>query len=190
MTTDAEAPRPAATRASGVKVPFPLQQGETVLKVCKRHPIFLWPAMIFLLLVAVVPIAVVAWVVNAAGDLSGTTAKVFWIAVLIWVVIVGVRMFLQWWRYHHDLWVITNQRIVDYTSTNPINHRLSTADLVNVQDMTVERNGILAAVFKFGDVICQTAADQQEFIMSGISRPEDVQLLVDKERDRERMRRV
>jgi hypothetical protein len=188
MTTDAPAPRPATRAVSNAKVPFPLQAGEAVLKVCKRHPVFLWPALTVLLLVAVVPIIVIAWVISAVGDLSGTTAKVFWVVALVWLLIIGVRAFFQWWQYHHDLWVITNQRIVDYTSKNPINHRLSTADLVNVQDRTVERNGILAAIFKFGDVICQTAADQQEFVMSGIARPEEVQLLVDKERDRERRR--
>ena len=190
MAADAESPRPASTASSRVKVPFPLQQGETVIKLSKRHWIFLWPATIVLLLLAVVPIIAAAWVINTVADLSGTTAKVFAIIALIWLVIIGARGFLQWWRYHHDIWVVTNQRIVDYTSTNPINHRLSTADLVNVQDMTVERNGVLSAIFKFGDVICQTAADQQEFIMGGIPHPEDIQLLVDKERDRERMRRV
>jgi uncharacterized membrane protein YdbT with pleckstrin-like domain len=190
MTTDAPAPRPATAAIANPKVPFPLQQGESVLKVCKRHPIFLWPAVIVTALVAIVPVAVIGWAINRWGDLSGTTAMVFWIAALVWLVFWAIRGFLQWWLYHHDLWVITNQRIVDYTSKNPISHRLSTADLVNVQDMTVERNGILAALFRFGDVICQTAADQQEFVMSGIQHPEDIQLMVDRERDRERMRRV
>jgi uncharacterized membrane protein YdbT with pleckstrin-like domain len=190
MTTDAPAPRPATAAIPNPKVPFPLQQGESVLNVCKRHPIFLWPAVIVTALVAIVPVAVIGWAINRWGDLSGTTAMVFWIAALVWLVFWAIRGFLQWWLYHHDLWVITNQRIVDYTSKNPISHRLSTADLVNVQDMTVERNGILAALFRFGDVICQTAADQQEFVMSGIQHPEEIQLMVDRERDRERMRRV
>ena len=34
----------------------------------------------------------------------------------------------------------------------------------------------------------QTAAEQQEFRMTGIPQPQEVQLLVDKERDRERLR--
>jgi uncharacterized membrane protein YdbT with pleckstrin-like domain len=179
---------PMSAPDENIKVPFPLQANEKVLKVCKRHPVFLWPATIFTLLLAVVPLIVVAWLVNTVGDLSGTTAQVYWIAALIWLVIIGIRGFLQWWRYHHDLWVITNQRLVDYTSRNPLSRRLSTADLVNIQDMTVDRHGILAAIFKFGDVICQTAADRQQFVLSSIPEPEEVQLLVDKERDRERTR--
>jgi hypothetical protein len=65
---------------------------------------------------------------------------------------------------------------------------MSTADLVSVLDMTVERNGILRTMFNYGDIVCQTAAEIQEFRMAGIPRPQEVQLLVDKERDRERTR--
>jgi hypothetical protein len=84
--------------------------------------------------------------------------------------------------------VITNQRIIDSTKTTPFKHKMSTADLVNIQDMTVERNGILRTMLDYGDIVCQTAADVQEFRLPGIPDPRDVQLLVDRERDRERMR--
>ncbi|MEX0750946.1 MAG: PH domain-containing protein, partial [Dehalococcoidia bacterium] len=66
---------------------------------------------------------------------------------------------------------------------------LSTADLVNVQDMTVERSGLLQTTLNYGDIICQTASTSAgDFVLSGIPRPQEVQLLVDKERDRERTR--
>ena len=97
-------------------------------------------------------------------------------------------MFLNWYRYHNDIWVITNQRLIDSTKTNPFNLKMSTADFVNIQDMTVERAGILRTMLDYGDIVCQTAADVQEFRLTGIPDPRDVQLLVDKERDRERMR--
>jgi hypothetical protein len=101
-----------------------------------------------------------------------------------------VRIFLNWYRYRHDLWVITNQRIVDSLKNHPFHHRLSTADLVNVQDMTVQRSGILQTTLNYGDILCQTAggAGTGEFRLSGIPDPQQVQLLVDKERDRERTR--
>jgi hypothetical protein len=54
--------------------------------------------------------------------------------------------------------------------------------------MTVLREGIFRTLFNYGDIVCQTAADIQEFRLVAIPRPQDVQLLVDKERDRERTR--
>jgi hypothetical protein len=45
-------------------------------------------------------------------------------------------------------------------------------------------------MLNFGDVVCETASGggEREFRLSGIPRPQDVQLLVDRERDRERRR--
>jgi len=41
-------------------------------------------------------------------------------------------------------------------------------------------------VLNYGDIVCETAADGGDFVLAGIPRPQGVQLLVDRERDRER----
>ena len=71
---------------------------------------------------------------------------------------------------------------------NPLGLKISTADLVNIQDMTVERHGIFQTALNYGDVNCQTAADNRDFVMGGVPQPQELQLLIDKERDRERLR--
>jgi hypothetical protein len=57
---------------------------------------------------------------------------------------------------------------------------------VNIQDLSVNRHGILATSFDYGDINCQTAGGQEKFNLSGIPHPREVQALIDKERDRER----
>ena len=185
MTTDS--PAAAAPKKDG-SLHFPLQENERVLQICRRHWFYLWPRTVFYALAALIPIGVAGFLISRYGELSGITAKVFWIAALVYLLYWLVRIFLNWYRYNNDIWVITNQRIVDSTKTTPITLKISTADLINVQDMTVERDGLFRTMFNYGDVICQTAAEQQEFRMTGIPRPQEIQLLVDKERDRERLR--
>ncbi len=177
-----------ATPRHGAALHFPLQDDERVLMICRKHWLFLWPRIAVMGVVALAPVIVIAVLLGNAGRLDGTTGRVFWIAALVYVAYWAVRMFLNWYRYHNDIWVITNQRLVDSTKTNPFSLKISTADLVNVQDMTVERSGVLRTMFNYGDIVCQTAADIQEFRLPGIPHPQEVQLLVDKERDRERMR--
>ena len=186
MTTGSPAV-PVAPRKDGA-LHFPLQENEQVLKICRRHWFYLWPRTLWYLLLALVPVIAAAIGIARFSDLSGMTAKVFWIAALVYLVYWVLRIFFNWYRYNNDIWVITNQRIIDSTKTSPVTLKLSTADLVNVQDMTVERDGIFRTLFNYGDVICQTAAELQEFRLIGIPHPEDVQLMVDKERDRERLR--
>jgi hypothetical protein len=167
---------------------FPLQDGETVLRVCRRHWLYLWPMVLLYLAFALVPVLGVALVLSAAGGFEGTGARIFWVVSALWLIFWCVRIFLVWYTYKHDLWVVTNQRLIDSRKSNPFNLRVSSADLVNVQDMTVVRAGILRTIFDYGDIVCQTAADNQDFLLRGIPDPRAVQALVDRERDRERQR--
>jgi hypothetical protein len=170
------------------RLPFPLQEGEQVLQVYRRHWLYLWPRLFPDTLIAAVPVVAIAVLLSKAGALDSTGAKVFWIAAAAYLVYWAVRMLLTYYRYHNDIWTITNQRVVDSFRTSPFNLKISTADLINVQDMTVERNGLLRTALDYGDIVCQTSAELQEFRLAGIHHPQQVQLLVDKERDRERAR--
>jgi hypothetical protein len=167
---------------------FPLQQNEQVIEVCRKHWWYLWPRAAWYAVLALAPVIIIAVIVSKIAGLDGTVGGVFWIIALVYLVYWAVRIFLNWYRYHNDIWVITNQRLIDSTKTTPFRMKMSSADLVNVQDMTVERNGIFATMFHFGDVVCQTAAEVGEFRMVGVPHPQEIQLLVDKERDRERLR--
>jgi hypothetical protein len=175
-------------RAGSAKLQFPLQPNEEVLVVSRRHWMYLWPRTIFWTVLALAPPIVLGWLLLGVGDLDGTAANIFWGVALLYVLVWAVRIFLNWYQYDNDMWVITNQRIVDVIKPTPIGLRISSADLVNVQDMTVERNGIFQTTLNYGDIVCQTAADNRDFTMGGVPNPQELQLLIDKERDRERMR--
>jgi hypothetical protein len=183
MTTPSDQPQASQPRLS-----FALQEGETVLDIRRRHWLFLWPRMAVMLVFAIALPAVLAWLMSETGAFEGVGQTVFWIAAGLYLVYWGIRIFLAWYQYHNDVWVITNQRLVDSRKGNPFNLQLSTADLVNVQDITVQRSGILRTVFDFGDIICQTASERQQFTLSGIPDPRSAQALIDRERDRERLR--
>ena len=167
---------------------FPLQTGERVLTIVHRHWLYLYPKLLLHAAAALIPVIVAAVLLSEAGALDGDAAKVFGIIAAVWLLFWGIKAFLAWYRYANDIWVITDQRIVDSRKTSPFNLKMSSADLINVQDMTVEQRGVLQTVLNYGDIVCQTAADMQEFRLVGIPRPREVQALVDRERDRERLR--
>jgi hypothetical protein len=171
------------------RVPFPLQDSEQVMALVRRHWIHLWPKSLLYVLYALVPLIIISLLLAWADQYEGIAARIFWIVAAVWLFYWVVRILLNWYRYHNDIWVITNQRIVDSIKASPFSHRLSTADLVNVQDMTVERKGILQTMLNYGNIVCETASDGGEFVLAGIPRPQDVQLMVDRERDRERRTR-
>jgi hypothetical protein len=159
-----------------------------VLRLVRRHWIYLWPRIVLQFVFAIVPIVVVWFVLDAAGGYEDAGATIFRIAALVWLLFWAFRIFLTWYRYHNDIWVITNQRLIDSFKPHPFNLGISTADLVNVQDMTIERSGVLRTLLDYGDIVCQTAAENLDFRLPGIPDPREVQGLIDRERDRERLR--
>jgi hypothetical protein len=170
-------------------VPFPLQSNEQVLRVIRRHWWFLWPYTIWLIIVTLAPIAIIYAVFDAIG-ITDDLGLFLAIPALLWIGYWGIRAIFNWYRYQNDIWVISNQRIIDVFRTNPFNKRVTTADLVNIQDMRVERRGITATILGYSDLICSTAGtDTGRFEISGVPDAEELQLLIDRERDRERMRR-
>jgi hypothetical protein len=166
------------------KYPFTLQQGETVLQVLRRHWLHVWPKLILMFLAMVLPIVllwfVLDWIDVRDDDIGryvGIILSALWAA--FWL----VRMFLTWYAYSHDMWVITDQRLVDVRKPNPIKLELASADMTDVLDMSVERSGLLGTMFNFGDVRCQTAGTATNFILAGVPDPAGVQAVIDKTRD-------
>jgi hypothetical protein len=171
-----------------LKLPFPMQTGETVLLFVRKHWFFFWPIAILWTLYALVPV-IAAYILLDLIGIVGDLGIFFWIIALVWVVYWVVRILLSLYRYRNDIWVISNQRVIDSFKANPFNLRVNTADLVNVQDISVNRKGIFATALHYGDVMIATAGTEDKpFLISGVPDPEHIQLLIDKERDRERQR--
>jgi len=186
--TDAPPPAPQQPAEKPPHLPFPLQDGERILALFRRHWWFLWPQSILLVLAAVVPVVLVALFLDLIGLLDDLGIY-FWIVVAVWLAYWAVRLFFNWYRYHNDIWLVTNQRIIDSFKKHPFDLRVATADLVNVQDISIVKSGLTPSLLNYGSVVCETAgAATNEFVIAGIPHPEAAQLLIDKERDRERTR--
>ena len=166
-----------------MKVPFELQATESVALVLRRHWVHLYPRLALAILAAIVPPLALWWGANALGDPTGSARIAILAVCAIWLVAWLVRAYLLWYRYEHDVWVLTDQRLVDSLKRHWFHHRMSSVDLVDIEDVSVLRVGLLRTMFDFGDVQVQTAAQQANFILSAIPHPGAVLTTVDAARD-------
>ena len=60
---------------------------------------------------------------------------------------------------------------------------MASADLDDVQDIALAKEGLFPTMFGYGDLRLQTAAERANFVLRGIPKPKDVLALVDRERD-------
>ena len=165
------------------KLPFELQSGESVVLFCRRHWVYLFTKLGGIVLALLVPVAALLWLVQITAGLGGTVGKVALIIAVAWVVFWLIRGYFTWYRYQNDIWIVTNQRIVDSTKFNWIKQRMASADLVDVEDINVVRDGLFATMFNYGDLRVQTAGEIGNFVLAGIPAPSKVLAVVDSSRD-------
>lgn len=165
------------------KSPITLQPEETVLKVLRRHWIHLLKRLGYPLLYGIAGTIIGILIGFASGGIGTIVALVVWIYCLGWAA-------LNYYKYRNDIWLVTNQRLVDSNHPTPIRHIVSSADLINVEDIHVDKKGLFQTVLNYGDVVCQTAGVKGNFTLFGIGNPTEVLALIDHSRDEARRRVV
>ena len=165
------------------KLPFELQGDERVVLFCRRHWLYFYSKLAGIVFALIVPTASLLWIVQITAGLGGTVGKVALAIAAVWVIYWGIRGYFTWYRYQNDVWVITNQRIIDSTKFNWIKQRMASADLVDVEDINVVREGLLPTMFNYGDLRVQTAGEVANFVLAGIPGPSKVLAVVDSSRD-------
>ena len=124
---------------------------------------------------------------SAGPTLSAASGfKIAGVVSLVWLAVWGVRIFLLAYRYHNDIWTITDQRLIDSKRSSPFSLRMTAADLVNIVDTEVVRSGILPTLLDYGDIGVETAGEHENISLPAVPHPSEVHALIDKERDRER----
>lgn len=171
---------------SADKLPFELQARESVLLFTRRHPVYIIAKLLRYTLATLIVLAGLLWLAAATSGLGSTFGKIALVLCLAWLVFWLVKAYFAWYRWVNDIWVVTTQRIVDSTKAHWFDHKMASADLVDVEDIRVHREGLLQTMFKFGDVQCQTAGAQMNFVLAGIPKPTAVLALVDSQRDHAR----
>lgn len=91
---------------------------------------------------------------------------------------IWITFFLIWIDYYLDVWIITNQRIVNIEQKGMFARVTSELELEKIQDITTDVHGVIPTFFNYGDLFVQTAAEQERFIFHNIPDPYTIKDLV------------
>ncbi len=157
----------------------------SLLEVRKHWFIFLIEA-IGSLLAGLAPI-VIALMFIMWFDLS-LSPKLFYFGgffYMIWLLLVWIYFFLIWTDYYLDVWIITDQKIIDIDQKSLFHREVSTFRLDHIQDVTIKVPGFLPTLLDYGHLHVQTAGEQNEFIIRFAAHPQQVKDVILKEYKRE-----
>ena len=174
---------PTVDPITGHKLPFSLQTGEEVLLFTRRHWAFATWELTKIGLIGLLPIVALLVLASYTFGLDGRGGLIVAAVCVVWAIVWLIRGYFAWYRYSRDIWVVTNQRIIDSVKNHWFHHGMASADLDDVQDIALAKEGLFPTMFGYGDLRLQTAAEQAHFVLRGIPKPKEVLALVDRERD-------
>ena len=149
---------------------------EKIEYLLRRHPLTFVPIFAVFVILMLVPVALYFLLNNLfpqllTGELSYPVlvlfASVFYLSVYLF-------FYGQFIDFYLDLWIVTNDRIVDIEQHGLFSRSISELDLYNIQDVTVEISGFFHTMFKYGDLHVKTASDNSQVIFRDIPNPNEV----------------
>ena len=162
---------------------FPGQhENEKVILVIRKHWIVLLPYFLYIALMCLLPIIFYALVVPYAltAFLEDPYNRFFTLLSAIYYGFIWIIIFTIWTDYYLDVWIVTNERIMDIEQIGFFNRVVSELDLKRIQDITSTVHGVLPTMFGFGNIHIQTAAEERRFDLNSVPHPVTVRRQITK----------
>lgn len=97
---------------------------------------------------------------------------------MVWYLVSMAYVLENFLSWYFNVYIVTNERIIDVDFNNLIYKRISDATLDNIQDITYNMGGVVRTVFNYGDILIQTASEVSEFDFLAVPEPDKVVKIV------------
>jgi membrane protein YdbS with pleckstrin-like domain len=168
-----------ATRPAGVRFETQAEEEEIILFL-RKHWITNVPWILLGILLIFAPLAL-RWF----PILNFLPTRYQLMAVTIWYLLTTIIIFERFLTWYFNVYIITDERIIDVDFHNLIYKEVSDAKIDKVQDITYRVGGAIRTLFHYGDVYIQTAAAVPNFEFLAVPKPEQVVRILDKLREEE-----
>ncbi len=154
--------------------------GEKVIAVFHRDAFIAVKRVIFFGLLLLLPIIVIGMINFLFPELAGM-AWVFPALLLVgsaYMFFVWLLFFFSLIDYFLDVWIVTDQRIIDIHQAGFFSRSVSEVKLSRVQDISSEIEGFWPTMLKYGNVIVQTASEQSKLFFEEVPKPDHIRDLL------------
>jgi hypothetical protein len=160
-------------------------ENEKVLLVLRQHPVLNLIWITIALLMGLAPLVVFP-ILPFATVFPGIFS---FFALILWYLLVTAYVIESFLHWYFNLYIITDERIIDVDFYSLIYKEVSEAKLDKVEDVTATTAGFLGAVFNYGTIAVQTAAERRQFEFAAGPYPARVtkflnELILEEERER------
>ncbi len=154
-----------------------MQPGEHLVATVKRHPF----GIVSLYISSLVGLALAAFVAfvllpHFSGPFSSTIAgntnviyALFGLVVVVILLVMGISTSIYW----QNQWVVTTDSITQISQRSLFGRQVSQLSMDNLEDVTVDQNGIVPHMFNYGTLRVETAGERSKFQFPYCPNPND-----------------
>ena len=165
-----------------VKTMFPSQrEGEKVIMMLRRHWVIIWRYLSMLILFNIIPVLVFAFLFLFLGwtVVPGTPLYLMLVfGISLYYLMIWLHYFHEFVDFHLDIWIVTDQRIINIEQIGLFNRVISELNILKVQDVTSELKGKVQTMLNYGNVYIQTAGTTQRFQFEQVKDPEEIARII------------
>lgn len=150
------------------------QDNEEVFLLMRQHPItnLSWIMASLVLLCLPLLVGPIFFQINWSSLKLPT--GYYLILPLLWYLGTTGYVFANFLTWYFNVYIVTNERIVDIDWYGLLYKQLSSTQINKVQDVTYKQGGVLDTFFDFGTVLIQTAGTDPNFEFERVPKPNQV----------------
>lgn len=100
------------------------------------------------------------------------------LAASVYLLFIWLFFFFTFIDYYLDIWIITNERIINIEQKGFFSRTISDSRLFRIQDVTSEVKGVFPTIFDYGDIFIQTAGEKNRFNFSQVPDPNSIRDII------------
>lgn len=150
-----------------------IKSDETVIEVVQRHWMSILPLML-------------AWLIAGFGVLTGfyylgryggggnlpIASGLLGLGAIL--VLLLVFAYVTLWIYQQNRIILTTKNLIQVTQNSLFSRSVSAFSLERLQDVSASCNGFLPSVFDYGEVVVETAGEEENFVFHWAPHPREL----------------
>lgn len=151
-----------------------LSDGEYIISAVRRHPIGLFfPFLIGFFLVFISAVVLVNYQQIAISvqidDSIGQYA--IGLPVILFIILVLLGMYVVYTVYTNNKFFLTNESVIQEIQTTVFSKHEQTVSLMDIEDASFTRNGIIQQIFNYGSIRLSTEGDETTYRFTYVANP-------------------
>jgi uncharacterized membrane protein YdbT with pleckstrin-like domain len=144
-------------------------RGEKIIKIVRRH----WFNILqqYLIIIAMVLLLSFSLQVLPSIFSSPGNRETIWFLETFFLLMIWIYSFIVWIDFYFDVWIITDNRIVNIEQKALFMRHISELKFSKIQDVSIEVEGFIPTILNYGDVHIQTAGTKSRFLFHKVPDP-------------------